>query len=217
MRVFLMLIILIAYSACRGTNDFVQRPRAYARFELPEKKYVPFSKKHFPFSFEVSKDAIVQRDTSIFFDINDQNPNWVNIYFPKHQATIYLSYIPVKGYSIYKRKKAEGVYTDSVSKNSFQQLLQNSYELVYKHTAKASEIKDSVFVNPRGIQGIFFNISGNTGTKYQFFATDTFTHYLRGVLYFETSPNEDSLRPLNQYYLEDMKHLIATLQWQDAE
>jgi hypothetical protein len=50
-------------------------------------------------------------------------------------------------------------------------------------------------------------------TAKQFFLTDTTTHFLRGALYFDATPNEDSLKPVNDFLQADMKHLINTLRW----
>ena len=34
-----------------------------------------------------------------------------------------------------------------------------------------------------------------------------------GALYFDAAPNEDSLRPVNEFLVADMKHLIRTFRW----
>jgi gliding motility-associated lipoprotein GldD len=60
---------------------------------------------------------------------------------------------------------------------------------------------------------VYFTLKGNAATANQFFATDSVKHFLRGALYFEATPNEDSLRPVNNFLREDLKHLINTLQW----
>jgi gliding motility-associated lipoprotein GldD len=70
-----------------------------------------------------------------------------------------------------------------------------------------------VMHTPNGLTGIFFNLSGNVATAKQFFLSDTTKHFLRGALYFDATPNEDSLRPVNAFLQQDMKHLINTLKW----
>jgi hypothetical protein len=32
-------------------------------------------------------------------------------------------------------------------------------------------------------------------------------------LYFDTSPNQDSLKPVNDFLVQDLRHLINTFQW----
>ncbi len=65
---------------------------------------------------------------------------------------------------------------------------------------------------PNGITGIFFKVGGNAATARQFFVTDTTSHFLRGALYFDATPNADSLGVVNNFLEADMKHLINTLQ-----
>ncbi|MBW7952147.1 MAG: hypothetical protein H3C56_06225, partial [Chitinophagaceae bacterium] len=38
-------------------------------------------------------------------------------------------------------------------------------------------------------------------------------HFLRGALYFNATPNEDSLSVVNRFLIEDVKHLINTFKW----
>jgi len=85
--------------------------------------------------------------------------------------------------------------------------------MTYKHTTKATEIRDSLMKTPKGLTGIFFQVGGNAATAKQFFVTDSVNHFLRGALYFDASPNSDSLEVVNNFLEQDMKHLINTLQW----
>ncbi|MGZ5253868.1 MAG: hypothetical protein ACXWV4_05830 [Flavitalea sp.] len=45
--------------------------------------------------------------------------------------------------------------------------------------------------------------------------TDTTNHFIRGALYFDASPNADSLSVVNRFLEEDMKHLINTFRWKN--
>jgi gliding motility-associated lipoprotein GldD len=66
---------------------------------------------------------------------------------------------------------------------------------------------------PNGISGIFFTVEGNAATAQQFFVTDSTEHFLRGALYFNVTPNADSLSVVNDFLGADMKHLINSLKW----
>jgi gliding motility-associated lipoprotein GldD len=81
------------------------------------------------------------------------------------------------------------------------------------HSLKASYKEDSLFKTPNNVYGLFFNIGGNVATSNQFLITDSSKHFMRGALYFDATPNEDSLGIVNEFVLEDMKHLINTLKW----
>jgi len=65
------------------------------------------------------------------------------------------------------------------------------------------------------VSGMFFNVAGNAATAKQFFITDSVKHFLRGALYFDATPNEDSLGVVNDFLQVDMKHLINTLKWKN--
>jgi gliding motility-associated lipoprotein GldD len=83
-----------------------------------------------------------------------------------------------------------------------------------KHNLKAYSIDDSMMVTPNNVHGIFFKVGGNVATAKQFFLTDSIKHFLRGALYFDATPNEDSLGIVDRFLLEDMKHMINTFKWQ---
>jgi gliding motility-associated lipoprotein GldD len=90
----------------------------------------------------------------------------------------------------------------------------DAYTLSYKqHTYRASAIQPEPFTTASGIEGVFFTLKGNAATSSQFFATDTVKHFLRGALYFNVTPNEDSLAPVTNFLREDLRHLINTLHW----
>jgi gliding motility-associated lipoprotein GldD len=63
------------------------------------------------------------------------------------------------------------------------------------------------------VHGMYFKVEGNVATASQFFLTDSTKNFLRGALYFDATPNEDSLQPVNRFLVEDMKHLISTFRW----
>jgi gliding motility-associated lipoprotein GldD len=65
------------------------------------------------------------------------------------------------------------------------------------------------------VHGIFFHVGGNAATANQFFVSDSVKHFLRGALYFDTTPNEDSLNMVNRFLQQDMNHIINTLQWKN--
>lgn len=203
-----VVVISIFLGACH--EKYAPKPRGYFKVGLPAKSYVLFDEKNYPYAFEYPQYATIVKDSSYFAE-SPQNPYWVNIFFPTFNATIYISYIKIGTSSIYKMKK-NGVYHDSLGVNSLKELLFKSYALAYKHTYKANDIEDSVFTLPQG-RGTFFKIGGETATKYQFFVTDSSKNYLRGVLYFDTTPNEDSLNIVNDFIQQDMLHLIKTIRW----
>jgi gliding motility-associated lipoprotein GldD len=176
-------------------SAYTPKPRGYYKISFPQHQYQQFNQPGFPYSFEYPTYATVIHDTT-FFEDKPENPYWINIDFPRFNARIYMSY-------------------KEIGKNSFDKLKEDAYKMSYKHTYKATSIEDTAFRTPLGVSGIFFTVGGNAATAKQFYVTDSVKHFLRGALYFDIAPNEDSLAIVNNFLQEDMKHLINTLQWKN--
>jgi gliding motility-associated lipoprotein GldD len=170
------------------------KPRGYFRIDFPEHTYQLFNRQEFPYSFEYPAYGNIIRDTSFFGD-KPENPYWINVDFPRFHARIYISYKEVNG--------------------NYDKLREDAYKMTYKHTYKASSIEDSLISTPLGVHGIFFNVGGDAATAKQFFVSDSTKHFLRGALYFDTTPNSDSLGIVNAFLQVDMFHLINTLKWEN--
>jgi gliding motility-associated lipoprotein GldD len=190
-RTFVWLIILFLLSC---NSDYTIKPRGYFKIDLPQKSYQKFDRPGYPYTFEYPVYSNVVKDT-LFFESEPENPYWINVDFPQFNSKIHISY-------------------KDVGKNKIDSLVNDAFTMAYKqHTYKASAIEPVPFTSDKGIQGVYFSLSGNTATANQFFITDSVKHFLRGALYFNATPNEDSLRPVSNFLREDMEHLINTLQW----
>lgn len=187
--VFVFSIIIVA---CNSPYTF--KKRGYFRIDFPEKKYTVFDQAGYPYTFEYPVYGTVIKD-STFFDEAAENPWWINIDFPGYNGRIHMSY-------------------KEIGKNNFDSLVSDAFRMSYKqHTYKASDIRDSLMMTANGIEGIFFTLKGNTASASQFFLTDSVKHFLRGALYFSATPNSDSLGIVNDFFKEDMLHLISTFRW----
>jgi gliding motility-associated lipoprotein GldD len=190
-----VLVLTFAFILYACNSAYTPKPRGYFRISFPAHQYRLFDKPGFPYSFEYPVYAEIIQDTS-FFEDKPENPYWINVDFPRFHARIYMSYKQITG-------------------GNFDKLRDDAYKMTYKHTYKATSIDDSILKTPLGVSGVFFHVGGNAATSRQFFVTDTTTHFLRGALYFDTTPNEDSLGIVNQFLQEDMNHLINTLRWKN--
>ena len=64
------------------------------------------------------------------------------------------------------------------------------------------------------VYGIAYQIKGSeAASPYQFYLTDSTSHFLRGALYFNFSPNNDSLKPVIEYVEQDIQRLIESFEW----
>lgn len=170
------------------------KKKGYFRIDFPEKKYQSFSQAGYPYMFEYPVYATVSKDSTFF---NDKAGDWwINIDLPGFNGRIYISYKEIS------------------PANQLDSLVNDGYKMAYKQHADISTgINDSLMVTPNGVEGIYFSLGGNTATANQFFLTDSTRHFLRGALYFNATPNEDSLAIVNDFLKKDLLHLINTLQW----
>lgn len=210
MKYFFSLIVIALIVSCNST--YTSKKEGYYKIDFPERAYTTFNDPTYPYTFEYPVYARVDKDSS-YFDSLSKNPYWINIDFPSFNGKIFISYKNIGGTSVYKVKIPGGGYRDSVGKNDFEKMVNDSYNLTYKNDIKAYSIEDSVMHTPNGLTGIFFRLSGNVATAKQFFLSDTLHHFLRGALYFDATPNEDSLRPVNAFLQQDMKHILNTMKW----
>lgn len=210
MKYCFSLIIIALLFSCNST--YTSKKEGYYKIDFPERAYTTFNDPAYPYTFEYPVYAKIDKDSS-YFDSLSKNPYWINIDFPSFNGKIFISYKNIGGTSTYKVKTPGGGYRDSTGKNDFEKMVNDSYNLTYKNDIKAYSIEDSVMHTPNGLTGIFFRLSGNVATAKQFFLSDTLHHFLRGALYFDATPNEDSLRPVNAFLQQDMKHIINTMKW----
>ncbi len=192
-RSFYIVLLVLVVAVCSCNTSYVPKPEGYFQIPLPEKKYQLFDQPGYPYTFEYPVYAKVVKDTS-FFDAKAENPWWINVVFPQFDGCIYISY-------------------KQIGSNDFKKLLNDAFNLTNKHSVKATSIDDSLVNTPNGVHGVYFKVSGNVATANQFFLTDSTRHFLRGALYLDATPNQDSLRPVNDFLAQDMKHLINTFRW----
>jgi gliding motility-associated lipoprotein GldD len=207
----LVLFLLLAFIfACN--SGYTPKPRSYFKINLPKRAYKEFNEPGYPYIFEYPVYAHISKEA----DSTGKNPYWINVNFDQFQGRIYLSYKSITGSSVYKIKTPTG-YKDSVVGNSFESLREEAYKMTYKHTIKASGIIDSAFATDNGSTGVYFYVAGEAATSKQFYVADTARHFLRGALYFDASPNADSISVVSDFLEEDIKHLIRTLRWKGKQ
>jgi gliding motility-associated lipoprotein GldD len=182
---------MVFFPSCN--SDYIPKPKGYFKIDFPKKEYVVFDKPGYPYSFEYPVYATVVKDSS-FFGEATENPWWININFPQFNGTIYVSY-------------------KQIGPNKFDKLVNDAFTMTNKHSQKAYSIDDSVIATPNNVHGMYFKVGGNVATANQFFVTDSTKNFLRGALYFDATPNEDSLGIVNRFLLEDVRHMINTFKW----
>lgn len=180
-------IIFLSLTSCR--QDYSPKPRGYFRIDLPEKLYVRFDSTY-PYTFEYPVYARVVPDNRA-----TSEPYWINIDFPRFQGRIYISYKPVK--------------------SNLNEYLEDARTFVVKHIPKAEAIDDTLIYRPEDrVFGLLYYIQGSqAASPCQFFMTDSSAHFIRGALYFNVEPNNDSLAPVLTFIEQDIRHLVNTFRW----
>lgn len=191
MRLIALLFAIVLFSC---NSEYSPKKKGYYKIEFPERSYQKYHPTGAPYSFDYPVYSTVVKDTT-FFEASPENPWWANIDFPQFNGRIYLSYKNIQ------------------NSQHFDQLINDAFKMTYSHTTKASAINDSLMTTENGVVGVYFKVGGNAATAHQFFVTDSVKHFLRGALYFDSTPNEDSLSVVNEFLFEDMKHLINSLKW----
>ncbi|HTN46872.1 MAG TPA: hypothetical protein VL098_11040 [Flavipsychrobacter sp.] len=193
MRVILPVFLLLLFYSCRP-DAYTPKPRGYYHVSLPEHDYQRFSEAGFPYSFDFPVYAKIVRDT-LFFGQRTENPYWIYVDFPTIGGRFYISYKTISA-------------TQPLGK-----LMEDAHEMSFTvHSKRADYIKEQAFAE-NNVYGILYNAGGNAASAYQFIATDSVKHFLRGALYFDVTPNADSLLPANTFLKDDMRHLLETLRW----
>lgn len=192
----LSLLLAIFLFSCKPAT-YTPKPRGYYQIALPEHKYKQFNEGSFPYTFEFPVYGNIIKDSS-FYGKMPENPYWINIDFPKLGGRIYISYKAIQ------------------AGQSLEKLMEDSYEMsVTVHSKRADYIDDFNFNNPENnVYGIFYSVGGDAASAYQFYATDSIKNFIRGALYFDVSPNADSLKPVNDFLRKDIEHMLHTLRWQ---
>ena len=204
------LILVIIASACN--SNYTSKKTGYFNINLPQKEYILFNEPGFPYSFEYPVYAKIVKD-STYFDTNPENDFWRNIDFTSFNAKIFLSYKIIGGKALYKIKKADGSYKDSTATNEYDKMINDAFNLTNKNDDVATSKKDSLFKTANNVGGLLFKLGGNAATQRQFFMTDTTKNFIRGALYFYSSPNADSVKPVVDFIQQDIDHLISTFKW----
>ena len=190
----LLLLLPALFTACE--QNYTPKPRGYFQINFPKREYRLFDQPGYPYTFEYPVYANIVKD-SLFFGEKTENPYWINVEFPTLNGKIYMSYKEIGG-----------------KENDFQKLVNDAFKMTYKHTYKAEYIEEKTISDPAAhVTGLFYDVGGNAASAKQFYVTDSVRHFLRGALYFDATPNADSLAPVHKFLQEDMWHLVQTLKW----
>ena len=178
------------FTACKPKPLPEPKPMGYFRIDLPRHQYRTMDTS-LPFRYEQSVFA----NTTI--ERQKDNTLWMTVTYPDQKASLRFTCFEVD------------------NADSLRNLMISEDKMVKFHYQKADDVQYSIIHAPESnIWGQTYEIFGKeVATPFQFWLTDSAHRFVRATLYFDETPNNDSLQPVIQYLKEDAMHLINTFEW----
>ena len=186
----IMLILCVTFISCKPKSLPEPKPMGYFRIDLPGHQYRTIDTA-LPFLYEQSVFA----NTTI--ERQKDNTLWMTVSYPDLKASLRFTCFEV------------------INADSLRKLMISEDKMVKFHYQKADDVQYSVIRDPESnLWGQTYDIYGKeVATPFQFWLTDSTHQFVRAALYFDETPNNDSLLPVIQYLKEDAMHLINTFEW----
>ncbi len=194
---FVVILLPIFFFSCQGNViEYSPKPRCYPRVVLPEKSYRPFTEEYCDFTFQYPSYATIEQDEK-FFNDKPKHPCWFDVVIPSLNGRIHCSYIRLNQYK----------------EDTFEKMMTDAFKMAEEHHIKAEYIDEYPVRKKNGVSGMIFEIDGPAASPFQFFLTDSSTHFLRGSVYVHARAEPDSLAPIIEFLKKDAAHMVSTLEW----
>lgn len=213
------------FSSCHH-NDYTPKPTAYLRIDMPEHDYwlvdtLPVSDcgpdpadVTLPFLFEANQCAeLTLKRPRLVETVEDYgvmnvikpmrlkegsfNEVWLDIKYPQWNGVVFLTYKRLKG------------------SDDLRGQVDTSSRKLEQHYQFSSGVEEQGYEDRENkVYGTVYYLKGpRVASTCQFWMTDSTRHFLRGALFLNTTPNNDSLAPVIDYIQADIEHLVETLRW----
>jgi gliding motility-associated lipoprotein GldD len=182
------LLISILFG-CSDHENFIPKPATYLELNTPERVYKEY---HDSCGYSFQKPT--------YFEVNHVKGSGCNrdIRFSSLNGVLHLSVIDMD--------TTLGTYVNY------------SIDKVDEHKIKATAIYDSTILRPNDkVYGTFFELQGNVASPFQFYMTDSTNWFMSGVVYFNTHPNYDSIKPTLDFVKKDLFKLMETISLDSKE
>lgn len=181
-------VISFSLSECANKENYIPRRTAYPRVNLCDTVYV---KSHLlPINFEINSEAIASEDNS---NNTNDGSKWINVFYPKYNATLYYTYTPVTSSNI-----------DGVIDNRIERISLNIGSL----TSEMTEMN-----TPSGVSAQIISTPTSEVTPLQFIATNNSSWVISGAFCFNETKDisTDSISPILKAVNKDLIHTIKNL------
>ena len=179
---------VLLLSACGSEEMPIPKPPTFLNIELPAHSYKKHSESC-PYEFDVSTLYQVRN----VYDGKKLTCH-KDILLGKLNGTLHFSYIimdkPLKDYINYAIDKVD------------------------EHKIKATDIRDNQIIRPKDkVYGTFFELKGDVASPFQFYLTDSVSRFISGVVYMNSRPNYDSIKPSLDYIKKDLNKMLGSFKW----
>ena len=188
-KILVIIAMAVTFTSCGEETNYMPKPRGYFRIDLPEKAYQSVDTIE-RYRFECPQYAFVTNDP-----YSPEQKNWVNVEMPVFKGSIHLTHKNID--------------------DNLGEYLEDVHTMLTKHIQKANGIRDSLIINDKHhVYGMLIEMDGKgVATPMQFYLTDSTRNFVRGALYFNFLPNNDSMQPVINYIREDINQMINTFEW----
>ena len=212
-KILLLLPLGLMLFACRH-NNYTPKPQAYLRIDLPEHDYFLLDTmrthpgdtlvfdgdttialtgytKTFPFTFEANQCIEwTEKDAP-------KGERWIDLIYPQWDGVVFLTYRQLHGLDDLRGQ------------------VDTSMRLMEKHYVFTSGVEEQAYEDRENkVYGTVYYLRGSqVASTCQFWLTDSSRNFLRGALYLNHTPNNDSLAPVLEYIQTDIAHLVESLRW----
>tara|TARA_B100000929_G_scaffold1147_1_gene986 strand:+ start:4630 stop:5196 length:567 start_codon:yes stop_codon:yes gene_type:complete len=165
-------------------EEVLPKPDGFLALDYDKPDYTAYTSTDCPYEFMKNTKAVVRYKSDCSAVLE----------YPEMNGALYLTYRPVN--------------------NNIKELLVDAQKLTYEHVVKADNIAEEKYVNDyHGVYGMFYDVAGNAASQSQFYVTDSTSHFITGSIYFNVTPNYDSILPAAAYLKNDIRHLMESLKW----
>ncbi len=190
MKKLLYLFVVIFIVSCGKNEIILPKPPTYLRLNLPKHSYREF----------IAPCGYLFMNSTLFkvknvYDSLGRITCHKDIDLGILNGTIHLSYIqmnqPLSTYVNYSNNKVD------------------------EHKLKATAIIDKQIIRKQNrVFGTFFELHGNVASPFQFYLTDSTERFVSAVVYFNSIPNYDSLKPTLDYLKVDLIKMMNSFKWE---
>lgn len=188
-KIILYTISLLLIVSCGNPEITIPKPPSYLRLDLPDHSYKKYTSEC-GYNFDASSIFTIKS----VVDSNGTLTCHKDIDLGPLNGVIHFSYInmidPLSSYVNFANDKVD------------------------EHKLKATAIEDEQIIHSdKRVFGTFFELQGDVASPFQFYLTDSTSKFISGVVYFNTRPNYDSLKPSLDYLKLDLLKMVNTFEW----